>query len=204
MPGISKLRLIIAGILQLLAMASGYAESPGHKTQSVFFPPTLVRSMQASAAASTWGQAQAQRCVESAQLWLDMSDDELWAAMFSANIQRSHHVLSNGSCPACKEGVPMNSWKIDALRRPWKVTCPHCEEVFPKNDFAAFYRSGLDPHGVFDPDRADRSLLFNPEHSGIEDAQRRFGVDDGTGYHVGRCLCHDRRPGLRPQGCDHA
>ncbi len=184
MPDFS-LKLIITVSLHLLAMAPGYAEYPGHKTQSVFFNPAVVRTLQANVAASTWGQAQAQRCRESARPWLALSDDELWAAMFSATIQRSHHVLSNGTCPACKEGVPMNSWKIDALHRPWKVTCPHCEEVFPKNDFAAFYRSGLDPHGIFTPDRADRSLLFNPEHPGIEDVQRSFGVDDGTGYHDG-------------------
>jgi hypothetical protein len=185
MSGLSQIKLMFAGILHLLAMAPGYAEYPGHKTQSVFFPPAVVRSMQANVAASTWGQAQTRRCLESARLWLELSDDELWAAMFSANIPRSHYVLSNGSCPACKEGVPMNSWKIDALRRPWKVTCPHCDAVFPKNDFAAFYRTGLDPHGIFAPDRADRSLLSNLEHPGIEDAQRSFGVDDGTGYHDG-------------------
>ncbi len=76
----------------------------------------------------------------------------------------------------------MYNWQIDALEQPWKVRCPHCRELFPKNDFAAFYRSGLDAHGVFDPARADRSLLFNAEHPDPADPLHRFGVDDGEGY----------------------
>ena len=56
----------------------------------------------------------------------------------------------------------MYDWEIEAMERPWKTRCPHCRESFPTNDFSRFYRSGLDRHGVFDPQRADRSLLFNP------------------------------------------
>jgi hypothetical protein len=65
------------------------------------------------------------------------------------------------------------------------VRCPHCREDFPKNDFAAFYRSGLDAQGVFDPARADRSLLYNAEHPAQDDPLRGFGVDDGEGYVAG-------------------
>jgi hypothetical protein len=62
------------------------------------------------------------------------------------------------------------------------VQCPHCREFFPKNDFATFYKSGLDEHGIFDPKRADRSLLFNTEHPDAADPLHRYGVDDGEGY----------------------
>jgi hypothetical protein len=71
---------------------------------------------------------------------------------------------------------------LDALRYRWKVQCPHCGKLFPTNDFAAFYRSGLDERGVFDPKRADRSLLFNAEHPDPNDPLHKFGVDDGEGY----------------------
>jgi len=76
----------------------------------------------------------------------------------------------------------MYDWRMDPLRAPWQVTCPHCAESFPKNDFGAFYRSGLDEQAVFDPAGADRSLLFNPAHPDPADPRHRFGVDDGTGY----------------------
>ena len=66
------------------------------------------------------------------------------------------------------------------------VQCPHCHELFPKNDFEKFYRSGLDAHGVFDTTRADRSLLYNTEHPDPKDPLHAFGVDDGEGTGVAR------------------
>jgi len=65
---------------------------------------------------------------------------------------------------------------------PYKVQCPHCDETFPKNDFYKFYLSGLDEYGVFDPQKADRSLLFNVDHPDFDDPLNKFGVDDGEGY----------------------
>ena len=111
-----------------------------------------------------------------------MSDEQLWKLMFGATLPRSWHVYSNGTCPACGKPVPMYDWKIDAVKEPWKLRCPHCNEAFPKNDFKKFYDSGLDEHGVFDPAKADRSLLYNTEHPGPKDPLYTFGVDDGAGY----------------------
>lgn len=91
-------------------------------------------------------------------------------------------VWSNGVCPSCRKPVVMYEWKVDPFTRPWKLTCPRCEEIFPKNDFGAFYRSGLDASGWFDPARADRALLVNAEHPGESDPLRNFGVDDGNGF----------------------
>ncbi|MGD9497667.1 MAG: heparinase II/III family protein, partial [Armatimonadota bacterium] len=113
---------------------------------------------------------------------MELSEDEQWGLMIGHTITRSWMVWSNGHCPACGEDVPMYNWEIDAIARPWKVRCPHCGELFPKNDFQAFYQSGLDGHGVFDPERADRSLLFNAECPDPQDPRHLFGVDDGEGY----------------------
>ncbi len=120
-----------------------------------------------------------------AQPWLQMSDDELWDLMFSNGIKRSWMVWSNGHCPACQQPVPMYEWIADALGRPWKMQCPRCQEFFPKNDFEKFYRSGLNVQGIFEPARADRSLLFNVEHPNVGDPLHSFGVDDGEGYVAG-------------------
>jgi oligo-alginate lyase len=114
-----------------------------------------------------------------------LSDDEAWGLMFSPSISRSWMVWSNGHCPTCTNSVPMYRWVINARKHPWKVQCPHCQTFFPKNDFAAFYRSGLDAGGLFDPKRADRTLLFNTEHPEEQDPQRLFGVDDGEGFVTG-------------------
>ncbi len=152
---------------------------------SLFYPAELIEKAKRNAENYAWAQRARDRIVEAAQPWMAFSDDELWDLMFGSAIRRSWMVWSNGHCPACKEGVPMYNWRIQALRLPWKLRCPRCEELFPKNDFHAYYRSGLDGHGVFQHDLADGSLLFNTEHPDPDDPLHRFGVDDGEGYRDG-------------------
>lgn len=169
----------------LFALAPVRAAEHTPKMDSVFFPESVTAALRARLDANPVARRQADQAIARAQAWRDRSDEELWSAMFGATIKRSWMVWSNGHCPACKGDMPMYAWTVDALHTPWKVTCPHCAEQFPKNDFAAFYRSGLDVHGVFDPARADRTLLFNPDYPTPDDPRHRFGVDDGTGYFDG-------------------
>lgn len=168
------------------AHAADAASTTPPKTSSSLFPAELVANARANAAKFDWAKEVRDRIVKAAEPFKKYSDDDLWDMMFGATIERSWMVWSNGHCPACGKGVPMYNWKIDAVRRPWKLRCPHCKELFPKNDFYAFYKSGLDEHGVFDPKRADRKLLFNTEHPDADDPKHLFGVDDGTGYVDGK------------------
>ncbi len=88
-------------------------------------------------------------------------------------------------CLVCGEAVHKFGaypWLVDIEHRPWKIECPNCHSVFPTNDFGAYYASGIDDKGLFDPKRADRSLLFNTEHPDPDDPQHFWGVDDGFGY----------------------
>jgi oligo-alginate lyase len=152
------------------------------KQHSAFYPATTVERVRRNVRHTAWGATAAEEMVAAAAPWLALSDDQLWEAMFGHRITRSWMVWSNGHCPACEAQTPMYTWEIDALARPWKVRCPHCAELFPKNDFEAFHRSGLDAQGVFDPTRGDRQLLFNSEHPDRDDPRHSFGVDDGEGY----------------------
>jgi len=152
------------------------------KTQSSLCTAEVIAAVRRNVERFDWAAAERDRIMARAQKWLDMPEDELWALMFGATIPRSWMVWSDGYCPACETGVPMYNWKMNALERPWKVQCPHCGEFFPKNDFEAFYKSGLDEHNVFNPEKADRLLLFNIEHPEPGDPLHLYGVDDGTGY----------------------
>ena len=114
--------------------------------------------------------------IEAAKPWLSFSEDELWEMMFGNTIKRSWMVWSDGYCPSCRKGIPMYNWQMDPINHPWKVQCPHCLEQFPKNDFKSFYRSGMDEHFIFDPARADRSMLFNAEHPDPADPLNKYGV----------------------------
>lgn len=175
-PSIASLTAIVG----LIASACLAAEPA--KQGSALFPSSLISKARSNIAQYEWARSISQPIVETAKPWLEQSDDQLWDLMFGPRIKRSWMVWSNGFCPACKKPVPMYNWQMDALNHPWKTRCPNCKELFPKNDFAAFHRSGLDEQGVFDPARADRALLFNTEHPGPADPMHLFGVDDGEGY----------------------
>jgi len=156
------------------------------KQQSTFFPQAVRDRAVANANTYDWAAKIRKQAIADAARWRNTSDEELWSYMFGPSITRSHMVWSSGFCPKCRKPVPMYDWQIDALARPWKARCPHCNEQFPKNDFEKFYRSGLDEHALFDPRRADRKLLFNTEHPDPADQLHLFGVDDGEGYVEGK------------------
>lgn len=174
--------VLVLGLAFGLGSAARSAEPQPQKRESTFYPPAFRQKIAKAVASDPFGQARAKAIVNEAKFWADKSDEELWELMFGPALPRSWHVYSSGFCPACRKSVPMYTWRIDALREPWKVRCPHCHARFPTNDFAAYYRSGLNEQGIFDPARADRSLLFNSEHPDPNDPLHRFGVDDGTGY----------------------
>jgi len=171
---------LIMFIALILSNAVGAADAG--KTDGALYPAELLKQARENVERFPWAAEMRKQLVAAAEPWMKLSDDELWGLMFGNTIKRSWMVWSNGYCPSCKEGVPMYNWVHAPLEYPWKVRCPHCEELFPKNDFHKFYLSGLDEHGVFDPKRAERSLLFNAEHPDPSDPLHEFGVDDGEGY----------------------
>ncbi len=181
----SNAMLLLCALLIMCApkaLAQGESASSGTKVAGVLYPHGMTDKAKANAAAHPWAAAMQKEMIDGAAPWLAMADDDLWKLVFGATIRRSWMVWSDGFCPACKKDVKMYAWEMDPWEIPWKTRCPLCKELFPKNDFFAFYRSGLDEHGVFQPSRADRSLLFNTDHPDPNDALHAFGVDDGEGY----------------------
>jgi oligo-alginate lyase len=156
--------------------------APRAKVASAFLPANLVAHAQANARTQDWAAAIRDSLVAAAKPWMGLSDDYLWSLMFGNTLRRAWQVWSDGYCPACKKPVPMYEWKADALNQPWKMRCPQCKELFPMNDFLKYYQSGLNTQGLFEPQRADRSLLFSTEHPSPSDPLHSFGVDDGEGY----------------------
>ncbi|HOE10339.1 MAG TPA: heparinase II/III family protein [bacterium] len=174
--------LAVAPILTVPAAET--ATEYGRKTASVLYPRTLSDNALANIQKYQWAKDIRESIVNKAEKWKDASDENLWNMMFGSTLHRSWMVWSDGFCPQCNKDVKMYSWKMDPWVHPFKVQCPHCNALFPTNDFAAYYRSGIHPLGlgVFDPGMADRSLLFNADHPDPADPLHLFGVDDGNGY----------------------
>lgn len=118
-----------------------------------------------------------------AQHWVHMSDEQLKLLVIGPTLPRAKHVSIQAPCPSCKKIVPLNRWSVDPFRMPWKVQCPFCKILFPTNNFYQYYKSGLNADGVFRKQTADKSLLYNTEHSDPDSPLYSFGVDDGYGYH---------------------
>ncbi len=127
-----------------------------------------------------WAGAERDGAVDRARRWVEMDDEALWGLVTGQMIGRSTNANIEQGCPVCRDGL--RQFEMDVLADPWKIRCSGCGGRFPTNDFGAFYRSGIGPDGAFDPDRADRGLLFNTEHPDPGDSLHRFGVDDGTGW----------------------
>ena len=132
-----------------------------------------------------WAQRLRDAAVRSARTWVEMDDEALWKLVPEQNLPRSTSVDISLGCPKCGRAVFKHGpkpYKHNWRKRPWKIECPECGEVWPKNDFGKYYESGKGPGWEFDPKRADKSLLFNEEHPDPDDPLHKYGVDDGLGY----------------------
>lgn len=151
------------------------------KQKSVFFESQKIENAITNASKFEWAGGMRDCAIEAAKPWLEMSDDYLFELIFGNTIKRSWMVLSNGDCPTCGKSVPMYSWIFKPMEHPYKAICPHCGDMYPKNDFGKYYTSGLGVDGIFKYELADKSLLFNTEHPDSTDPLHLFGVDDGNG-----------------------
>jgi hypothetical protein len=122
-----------------------------------------------------WFRLQKEALIEACRPRLEQSDEDLWCTMPAQCIPRVHSVNTIHGCPLCGDAINRGygyyPW-LSSPESPWKVQCPKCLERFPKNDFLAYYRSGLDERGDFAEARADKRLLSNLEH-------RTHGRDPG-------------------------
>jgi len=170
------------------------------KASSTFYGDRYLSAVKENIGRYAWAEKLRDEAVEKARHWYEMADDDLWDLIFSNSIDRSHHVWSEGYCPMCKEPTPGMSWVVDAFKNPWKVGCPHCGELFPKNDFYGYYKSGLDASNCFSYDLADDALLtsdglpgnrqsmyYNETLGGGGNSESPYYgfVDDGDGYMLG-------------------
>lgn len=132
-----------------------------------------------------WARELADAAVAKSRPFVERTDDELWDLVTGQQVPRGIHVNPDLGCPSCGRRVYEEHgnypWIID-IDRPFKIQCPSCDQVWPKNDFSAWHKSGLGRNGVFDRDRADRELLVNEEHPEEGDPLRGYAVDDGLGW----------------------
>ncbi|MCK5804501.1 MAG: heparinase II/III family protein, partial [Lentisphaeria bacterium] len=74
------------------------------------------------------------------------SDEQLWNLLADMSIKRTYYVNQNKGCPKCglkiKEFDNFHPWILEPIKRPFKMVCPSCKQIFPTNDFASGQMSG--------------------------------------------------------------
>lgn len=97
------------------------------------------------------------------------------------------------TCPYCGKDYSREfgpyGFLSDPLNSPWKIKCPYCRRKFPSNDFGKYYNTGLDENGIFDPAKADKTLLKNELYP---EKGEGWGVDDGFGWNTGKTYINNK------------
>ena len=157
------------------------------KQRRTLYPDEAVEAARRNVEQFEWAKRRREEAVEEADRYLEGYGglDGLWRLVTSQEIPRSCTVSFKNEAGSPITGTQFNEehgsygWEADPFEAPWKLTDPTCEMQFPTNDFGAYYESGLDEAGEFDPELADDDLLVNelyPERG------ESWGVDDGTGW----------------------
>ncbi|MBQ6697938.1 MAG: S-layer homology domain-containing protein [Oscillospiraceae bacterium] len=165
------------------------------KTSRTYYTDEKVQAARENAQKYDWAKAEVKAAVKEAEKYLELTMEDAWNLIPGEGIPRSWYVGVKGdpdrmSCRYCNADLKLANgsypWITDPLKDPWKIQCPECKRRFPSNDFASFYKLGLDPEtGVFSRDLA------------LEKHLEMFGGTYGYGY-----LKNDLYPELRDTGID--
>lgn len=185
-------RLIMLMTIGMVAVMLVNSQNSHAKTASHIVTAAMRANALANVQSYDWAQVQQQRAVSAARKYAEMSDDELWRMVPSQWVPRNSGIHQTAHCPNCGRDI-LNvvapslaaRYAYNHQAHPWKMQCRNCKTLFPSNDYGAHHESGLDERGEFDPDRADASLLFNPEHPDPNDPDHKKWVDDGFGLKHG-------------------
>lgn len=117
------------------------------KTARTLHTDAEIARLRANVAHFPAAQALAGEVMKEARYWAAWSDQDLHDLVTTAEVPRAVE-LCNAGCPVhgrkIYEGINGSSypWIVDP-RQPFKVKCPIGGEVYPDNDYGAYYRSGF-------------------------------------------------------------
>jgi len=157
-------------------------EVTSSKTRRTYYTDEKIAAARANIARFEWAQNDMQGAVEEAEAFLALGYEGLWNLVTPQTLPRSYAVNQALGSPITGKEIDKYGnypWLADPVNEPWKLTDPSSGYKFPTNDFGAYYRSGLDEHGIFRPELADRSLLVNTLYP---EKGETWGVDDGFGW----------------------
>ncbi|WJH36877.1 hypothetical protein N6H14_14940 [Paenibacillus sp. CC-CFT747] len=175
-------QVALNGVTKTAALTVSGKELSSSKTRTTYFTPAKLAAARKNIQLFEWAKSERDGAVAKAEPYLALGMEALWNAVAPQSIPRSYAVNQKVGSPVT--GLEINKYgnypyTADPIHDPWKITDPSSGYKFPTNDFGAYYQSGLNRNGVFDPKLADRSLLVNTLYP---EKGPTWGVDDGTGW----------------------
>ncbi len=152
------------------------------KTRATYYTAEKIAAARTNIETYDWARTIAAAAKPLADKLVALTDDQLWGCVSTQGVPRSYAVNQDLGSPITGTDVydyGAYPFRADPIANPWKLVDPSCDYVFPTNDFASYYASGLDDHGDFHREDADPQFLVNelyPERG------PDWGVDDGFGW----------------------
>ncbi|HJN16648.1 MAG TPA: heparinase II/III family protein, partial [Armatimonadota bacterium] len=117
------------------------------KSERTYYTEEMMTRMSEKIAAREWAKAQVEAAKSDAAWYIAMSDQEIWDFVPPPEQLRAINVHIGHDCPNCGPEITRKAghypWILDR-DKPFKLTCPSCDLVFPENDFEPWNTEGLD------------------------------------------------------------
>lgn len=116
------------------------------KDRRTLYDDAFMAGLKQKLETQQWARDQAAAIVSDSNWLMKMSDQELWDFIPPPEQMRAINVCIAHDCPVCGDEVNRRAghypWLMDR-NKPFKVECPVCHGVFPKNDFQPWNTEGL-------------------------------------------------------------
>lgn len=127
------------------------------KDKRMIYPDTLISLAKNNIARYTTANSLQKAILKRADYWLGFNDEELSKLITEASVPRAFDLSALG-CPVHGDSVfkagGAYPWIIDP-KHPFQVKCPIDGQVFPSNDYAAYYTSGFTDKKGWDTEYVD-------------------------------------------------
>lgn len=127
------------------------------KSQRMLWTDTEVALARENITKYAAAGAIARNTIERADVWMAWDDVALRGIVTTADVPRAFNDATEG-CPQCGmklyEKGGTYPWIVDP-KIPFKVKCPVDGSIYPSNDFAAYYASGMTDRSLLTGDYAD-------------------------------------------------